>query len=171
MRRIDSRHSALFLLVVIAACAGGPRSTGPDPVVDDPNPPAIHREMRGVWIATVANIDWPSSRTLTADQQRAELVDLMSRAATAGFNTIVFQVRPAGDAVYASTIEPWASLLSGTQGTNPGYDPLEFAVQEAHARGMELHAWVNPFRAHFPDDTSRIAASHIARRRPDLVVR
>src|SRR5215203_4485317 len=169
MRRIDSRHSALFLLVVIAACAGGPRSTGPDPVVDDPNPPAIHREMRGVWIATVANIDWPSSRTLTADQQRIELADLMARAAGAGFNAIILQVRPAGDAVYQSEIEPWAALLTGTQGKSPGYDPLEFAIQEAHTRGLELHAWINPFRAGNTSDTLVLAPTHVFKARRELV--
>lgn len=125
--------------------------------------------MRGVWIATVANIDWPSSRTLTAAQQQAELVDIMTRAKAAGLNTIVFQVRPAGDAVYQSSLEPWAKLLSGTQGTNPGYDPLAFAIQEAHSRGMELHAWINPFRAGNTSDTATMVAPHIFKTRRDLV--
>jgi len=118
------------------------------------------REMRGLWIATVANIDWPSKRTLTAEQQRAELIDIFDRAVDAGFNTIVMQVRPASDAVYRSDLEPWAALLTGTQGTDPGYDPLEFAVAEAHARGLELHAWINPFRAGNAPDTTVLAPSH-----------
>lgn len=125
--------------------------------------------MRGVWIATVGNIDWPSSRTLTADQQRVELADLMARAANGGFNAIILQVRPAGDAVYQSNLEPWASLLTGTQGKNPGYDPLEFAVQEAHARGLELHAWINPFRAGNTSDTLVLASNHVFKARRDLV--
>jgi uncharacterized lipoprotein YddW (UPF0748 family) len=110
-------------------------------------PPVIQREMRGMWVATVANIDWPTKTTLTADQQRAELTDIMARAAQTGINAIVLQVRPAGDAVYQSSIEPWAAMLTGSQGQDPGYDPLAFAIQEAHARGLELHAWINPFRA------------------------
>ncbi len=125
--------------------------------------------MRGLWVATVANIDWPTRTTLTADLQRAELVDILTRAAATGINTIVFQVRPAGDAVYPSSLEPWASLLTGTQGRDPGYDPLAFAIQEAHARGMELHAWVNPFRAGNTADTAKLASSHLFRTRRDLV--
>lgn len=122
-----------------------------------------------MWIATVANIDWPSRTTLTADQQRAELLDIISRAATTGINTIVFQVRPAGDAVYESALEPWASLLSGRQGTSPGYDPLSFAIQAAHANGLELHAWVNPFRAGNTSDTARAVAPHLFATRRDLI--
>ncbi len=131
--------------------------------------PPVMREMRGLWVATVRNIDWPSKPGLPADQQRAELVDLLDRAKAAGINTIVFQVRPAADAVYESSIEPWASLLTGTQGVSPGYDPLAFAIGEAHARGMELHAWVNPFRAGNTADTLTLAPNHIFNARRDLV--
>ena len=152
------------MTILAAACAEG---TAP-PLVDTAAP-AIVREMRGVWIATVANIDWPSRNNLTADQQRAELVDLLDRAANGGFNTVILQVRPAGDAVYASSLEPWAALLTGTQGTDPGYDPLSFAVKEAHARGLEIHAWINPFRAGNARDSLAFAASHVFRARRDLV--
>ncbi|HVF38914.1 MAG TPA: family 10 glycosylhydrolase, partial [Gemmatimonadaceae bacterium] len=131
--------------------------------------PALVREMRGLWIATVANIDWPSRSALSAEQQRAELVDILTRAATTGINTIVLHVRPAGDALYASTLEPWGSMLSGTQGVGPGYDPLAFAIDEAHARGMELHAWINPFRAGNTADTLKLASPHLFRTRRDLV--
>jgi uncharacterized lipoprotein YddW (UPF0748 family) len=125
--------------------------------------------MRGMWVATVANIDWPTKTTLTADQQRAELTDIMARAAQAGINAIIFQVRPAGDAVYQSSIEPWAAMLTGSQGKDPGYDPLAFAIQEAHARGLELHAWINPFRAGNTADTAKLASSHLFRTRRDLI--
>src|SRR5947207_4934937 len=125
--------------------------------------------MRGLWIATVGNIDWPSSSTLTADQQRAELVDIMTRAAATGLNTIVLHVRPAADAVYQSSLEPWGAMLTGTQGNDPGYDPLAFAIQEAHARGLELHAWINPFRAGNTSDTLVLARSHVFNERRDLV--
>jgi uncharacterized lipoprotein YddW (UPF0748 family) len=158
------------VIALVSACSGERDITGPPPVTpEDTTAPPVRREMRGLWIATVANIDWPSARTLTADQQRAELSDIIARAAAAGINTIVLQVRPAGDAVYQSSLEPWALLLSGTQGTNPGYDPLAFAIQEAHARGMELHAWINPFRAGNTVDTAKMVAPHLYKTRPDLI--
>jgi uncharacterized lipoprotein YddW (UPF0748 family) len=134
----------------------------------DTSSPALEREMRGLWVATVANIDWPSRNSLSADQQRAELTDILDRAASLGLNSVVLQVRPASDAVYRSSIEPWASLLSGTQGNDPGYDPLAFAVTEAHARGLQLHAWINPFREGNSADSAKLAATHLFRTRRDL---
>ena len=125
--------------------------------------------MRGVWIATVANIDWPSRSSLSPEQQRAELTDLFDRAVSAGLNTVLLQVRPAADAVYASTVEPWAAMLTGRQGTDPGYDPLAFAVTEAHARGLQIHAWINPFRAGNAADTMALATSHVFHTHRDLV--
>ena len=167
-------RSAIAALTLAAGCARTPTGSvaAPIPVPRrDPNVvPAIDREFRGLWVATVANIDWPSKPGLSPDQQRAELVALLDRAAAAGMNAILFHVRPNADAVYRSSLEPWASMLSGTQGTDPGYDPLAFAVDEAHRRGMELHAWVNPFRAGSAD-TTQLAANHVARERPDLVRR
>lgn len=171
-RRIAlSRRSPVVLsLLAAAACSDPARVAGPGPELPaDTAPPAIQREMRGMWIATVANIDWPSRATLSADAQRAELVDILTRAVATGVNTIVLQVRPAGDAVYSSTLEPWAALLSGTQGTDPGYDPLAFAITEAHARGLELHAWINPFRAGNAADSATLAPLHLFKRRRDLV--
>ena len=125
--------------------------------------------MRGLWVATVRNVDWPSRAGLSADQQRAELIDILDRAAAAGFNTIVFHVRPSGDAVYASQLEPWGAMLTGTQGADPGYDPLAFAVTEAHARGLQLHAWINPFRAGNTADSAALAPTHIFRAHRELV--
>ena len=125
--------------------------------------------MRGLWVATVANIDWPSRSGLSADQQRSELTSILDRAASTGFNAIVLQVRPAADAVYRSSIEPWGAMLSGTQGGDPGYDPLAFAVDEAHARGLELHAWINPFRAGNTGDSLRLSPTHLFTTRRDLV--
>ena len=165
------RKPILLLIVAgAAACSdSSPDITGPPDIPGDTAAPALQREMRGLWIATVANIDWPSTRTLSATQQKAELLEILDRAKTAGINTIVFQVRPAGDAVYESALEPWASLLTGSQGGNPGYDPLAFAVAEAHARGMELHAWVNPFRAGNTSDTAAMVAPHLFKTRRDLI--
>ncbi|MEO8576780.1 MAG: family 10 glycosylhydrolase [Gemmatimonadales bacterium] len=171
MQPLPRLTALLVTAATIAACSGSPGDvTGPPPPTQqDTAAPPLQREMRGMWIATVANIDWPSARNLTADQQRAEMVDILTRAQTAGLNTIVFHVRPAGDAVYQSSLEPWASLLSGTQGSNPGYDPLAFAIQEAHARGMELHAWINPFRAGNTSDTTTMASPHLFKTRRDLI--
>lgn len=166
-------HNAARLAIAasVAACSGA--TTGvkePTPVVPaDTNPPLVVREMRGMWVATVGNIDWPTRNTLSADQQRAELVDIMARATAAGLNTIVFQVRSAADALYKSSLEPWSSVLSGTQGTDPGYDPLALAIQEAHARGLELHAWINPFRAGSAADSTKLASTHVFNVRRDLV--
>lgn len=107
------------------------------------------REFRGAWIATVINLDWPSSPFLTPEAQRAELIRILDELRSHGVNAVMFQVRSESDAMYASTIEPWSYWLTGQQGKPPApfYDPLEFAVAEAHQRGIELHAWFNPYRA------------------------
>ena len=154
---------------LLAACSRENDITNPPVIKPDTNPPALQRETRGLWVATVANIDWPSRSSLSAEQQRAELVSILDRAAAVGFNTIVFHVRPAADAVYRSSIEPWGAMLSGTQGTDPGYDPLAFVVQEAHARGLQLHAWINPFRAGNTADSARLSPKHLFTIRRDLV--
>ena len=133
--------------------------------------PELAREFRGVWVASVANIDWPSKRTLTTAEQQQELITLFDRAAALRLNAVIFQVRPAADALYASKIEPWSEYLTGTQGIapDPFWDPLEFAVRAAHERNMELHAWFNPYRARHTDAKSPLARSHIARTNPKLV--
>lgn len=167
---------AIAALAALSACASsGPGLTDPNtppvvpPVVPtDTVPPVIQREMRGLWIATVANIDWPTRSGLTVAQQQAELIDLLDRANATGINAVMFHIRPAGDAVYRSSIEPWAAMLMGAQGTDPGYDPLDFAITEAHARGMELHAWINPFRAGNSKDSANLAPLHLFKSRRDL---
>lgn len=134
--------------------------------------PAPMREFRGVWVATVDNIDWPSEPGLTTAQQKSEALAILDGAAALGLNAIVLQVRPHCDALYASNLEPWSSYLTGTQGQAPSpyYDPLQFWTAEAHARGLELHAWFNPFRADHPANPSELAPSAIARQSPDLAV-
>jgi uncharacterized lipoprotein YddW (UPF0748 family) len=132
------------------------------------DPPAVPREFRGVWVATVANIDWPSKKGLSAEAQQAELRALLDRAVALKLNAVVFQVRPMCDALYKSDLEPWSEFLTGTLGKDPGYDPLELAVREAHARGLELHAWFNPYRAKTPTSTSAVPDSHLVKKRPDL---
>jgi len=133
-------------------------------------PPPVMREFRAVWVATVNNMDWPSRPDLSTAEQQRELVAILDRAAALKMNAIIFQVRPEGDALYASRHEPWSRYLTGRQGRppSPPWDPLAFAVTEAHKRGMELHAWFNPYRMAFWKDSSR-SIQHISRQRPDLV--
>ncbi len=122
----------------------------------------VAREMRGVWVATVAGLDFPSSSSLTATQQTAELQEIVNRSHQLGLNAIFFQSRIAADALYRSSIEPWSRVLTGTQGRDPGYDPLGKLIELAHAQGIEVHAWLNPYRG-----TSRTAdvvtSNHITR--------
>jgi uncharacterized lipoprotein YddW (UPF0748 family) len=134
-------------------------------------PPPPPREFRGAWVATVANLDWPSKPGLGTTEQKNELLTILDRAAQLKLNAIIFQVRPACDAMYASPIEPWSEYLTGTMGKapEPFYDPLAFAVDEAHKRALELHAWFNPYRARHSNSKSPAAASHISKTRPQLV--
>jgi uncharacterized lipoprotein YddW (UPF0748 family) len=136
-------------------------------------PPVVSREFRGAWVASVGNITWPSPGNFDPAQQKAELIGLLERASKLKLNAIILQVRPACDALYASRIEPWSEYLTGQMGKapDPYYDPLELAVREAHARGLELHAWFNPFRAKLLSAKSPISSNHISKRRPDLVKR
>ncbi|AWV90092.1 glycoside hydrolase family 10 protein [Bradymonas sediminis] len=127
------------------------------------------REVRGVWIPTVFNISWPSRSGLSVSAQKAELTAQLDVVKNAGLNTVYFQVRAEADAFYDSDIEPWSRFLTGTMGQDPGWDPLEFAVEEAHKRGLELHAWLNPYRALASGNSSLASANHITRTRPDLV--
>jgi uncharacterized lipoprotein YddW (UPF0748 family) len=135
--------------------------------------PEVPREFRGVWVASVANIDWPSKPALPVAQQQQELLAILDRAQSLRLNAVVLQVRPSGDALYASSLEPWSEYLTGKQGEAPRplWDPLEFAVRESHARGLELHAWFNPYRAKDPSAKSVYASAHLALRRPTLVKR
>lgn len=147
-----------FTMMPQASAATGRRGGAPD------------SEMRGVWIASVANRDWPSKPGLTASQQRAELLTHLDTAVRNRLNTVFFQVRPTADALWPSPYEPWSQYLTGTQGKDPGWDPLGTAVAEAHARGLELHAWFNPYRIAAHADPARLAASHPARENPHWVV-
>ena len=136
-------------------------------------PPAVAREFRGVWVATVGNMDWPSRPGLPADSARGELVRILDHAVRSGLNAVVFQVRPAGDALYVSKIEPWSEYLTGKQGAAPNesWDPLAFAITEAHARGLELHAWFNPYRAKDPTAKGPLSAMHMAKQYPAFAKR
>jgi uncharacterized lipoprotein YddW (UPF0748 family) len=165
--------AALLAAPLRAQDARGPEAPADSADVDSIVPPAVAREFRGVWVASVANIDWPSKPGLSTWEQQAELLAILDKAVALHLNAIVLQVRPSADALYASKYEPWSAFLTGRMGRapEPAWDPLAFAVREAHARGLALHAWFNPFRARHPADTGRAAATHVTRRDPGIVHR
>ena len=183
MLRLPSNFILTFLIVLLtfAACRTleeipeEPEAEEPvaeaEFVPEEKSELAAKREFRGVWVATVANIDWPSAPGLPVEQQKEEMIDLLNRAAALHFNAIIFQVRPAADAFYDSLYEPWSYYLTGTMGQAPlpAYDPLEFAIREAHKRGMELHAWFNPYRAGHPTMKSEVSPDHISQVNPEFV--
>ncbi|NQV14261.1 family 10 glycosylhydrolase [bacterium] len=176
-------HFALLLgliALILARCSAPQPSVKPDPTT--PFEPTtkpkvslkkhefeIPREFRAAWVATVANIDWPSQPGLTTDQQQTEAISLLDSAVILNLNAIIFQVRPQCDAFYASEIEPWSYFLTGEMGKapEPYYDPLAFWVEEAHKRGLELHTWFNPYRAHHP--SGKLNESSIIYSAPELV--
>lgn len=160
-----------FKFAALAALASHAASVRPVNAQVTQDPPAIRREFRGIWLATVGNIDWPSRPGLSAWEQQGELIAILNRAVALNMNAIIFQVRPGADALYVSKIEPWAAALAGQMGVppQPAYDPLKFAIEESHKRGLELHAWFNPYRARYSGSKSDISARHIAIEHPDLV--
>ncbi len=129
-------------------------------------------EFRGVWVATVNNIDWPSKKGLPVDEQKAEFIRLLNFQQRLGMNAVIVQIRPASDAFYPSQYEPWSEYLNGSQGLapNPYYDPLQFMIDETHKRGMEFHAWLNPYRAVFNIHTSSVSPTHITRMHPEWFI-
>ena len=128
--------------------------------------------MRAVWIATIANIDWPSSATLSSGQQQKEFIELLDLCKIYNMNTVVFQIRPASDAFYASAFEPWSQWLTGKQGNRPDpyYDPLRFATTECHKRGIDLHVWINPYRAVSDVNVNRTSPQHISNIHPEWFI-
>jgi uncharacterized lipoprotein YddW (UPF0748 family) len=125
-------------------------------------------EMRALWIATVGNIDWPSSPSLSVFDQQREMIQLLDMMKKYNLNTVVFQIRPAADAFYQSSIEPWSQWLTGSQGKapDPFYDPLDFTIKECRKRGLDIHVWLNPYRA--ITDTANVRdESHITRIHPE----
>ncbi|TDH18377.1 hypothetical protein EXU57_23550 [Segetibacter sp. 3557_3] len=125
-------------------------------------------EFRAVWVATVENIDWPSKRGLPTEDQKSEFIKLLDLHQRNGMNAILMQVRPSTDAFYPSAFEPWSEYLTGKQGLAPSpyYDPLQFMIEETHKRGMEFHAWLNPYRAVFNVNKSSVAHNHVTRLNP-----
>ncbi|WP_369405295.1 glycoside hydrolase family 10 protein [Streptacidiphilus melanogenes] len=165
--RVPGRPSRRAVLRTAAAAAtlafpGTPASAAPSRGAD--------REVRGEWIASVANADWPSRPGLSPASQRAELVAWFDHAHALGLNSVFVQVRPTADAFWPSRFEPWSQYLTGVQGRDPGYDPLGFMVEAAHARGLALHAWFNPYRISLRADLGALVPDHPARLHPDWVV-
>jgi uncharacterized lipoprotein YddW (UPF0748 family) len=134
-------------------------------------PPPVAREFRAAWIATVQNIDWPSKPGLPSDHQQRELVAIFDKAIELNLNAVILQVRPAADAFYPSKLEPWSPYLTGRMGRppEPFYDPLEFAVREAHRRGLQLHVWFNPYRVRAPGARGRVSPDHASRSNASIV--
>ncbi|MFE6968477.1 glycoside hydrolase family 10 protein [Isoptericola sp. NPDC057653] len=130
---------------------------------------ARKRELRAMWISSVVNIDWPSRTGLGADELKAEYRHWLDVAVAMNLNAVFVQVRPTADAFWPSPYEPWSQYLTGTQGGDPGFDPLGFAVEETHARNLELHAWYNPYRVSMQTDPTKLVPTHPARQHPDWV--
>ena len=172
--KAHSLACAVFIAgIVSSGCATVERAVSSSDGVSAIIPPKVQREFRGAWVATVGNSDWPSKPGLPVTEQKAELIAILNRAVQMRLNVVVFQVRPGCDALYASKIEPWSEYLTGTMGKAPSpfWDPLAFAVEEAHKRGLELHAWFNPYRAYHFNAKSPISANHVSKTKPQIVTR
>lgn len=158
--------SALALFSSLAVPKRLPRFPAP--------PPPVPREFRAAWITPMWDRgfkDWPTSSSLTPEQQRNELRHTLDQAAAIGLNAVIVHVRLAGDALYPTSYAPWSVFLSGKSGVGPqpAYDPLAFAIEEAHARGLQLHAWFNPFRAMLPQFAGKAAKSHVTKAHPEWI--
>lgn len=169
------RFSAILLaaLVYVSACSSSKLNGQVSiPELLDANGHQKDYELRGVWVSTVLNLDWPSKPGLVADEQKRELIVLFDSLSKSGFNAVFFQIRPESDAFYASDIEPWSHYLSGKQGDapKPYYDPLTFAIELARERGMELHAWLNPFRTSRAVGFYELSDDHLANKRPEWIL-
>ncbi|MBP7100731.1 MAG: family 10 glycosylhydrolase [Leptotrichiaceae bacterium] len=127
-------------------------------------------ELRGVWVASVINIDWPSKKGLSVESQKREYIQILENVKKWNMNAVFVQVKPVGDAFYPSKYAPWSEYLTGTQGINPGYDPLKFMVDEAHKRGIEFHAWFNPYRLTMNGGIEKLSSNNIGRKKPEWTV-
>ncbi len=171
MHSITRRHLVVITVcalvsALLAGCASGPGVRD----AREMRPPEPRREFRAMWVATVKNIDWPSKPGLSVEDQKKEMFAFLDKAAELRMNTVILQVRTACDALYPSKLEPWSEWLTGASGKapEPFYDPLGMWVEEAHRRGLQLHAWFNPFRAGLPGRGEQ-SPDHISKTRPELV--
>lgn len=168
-----AKHIALYSNAGISVPSAPAEPTVPTPAVPSvPSlPGATGKAMKGAWISTVFNLDWPSTASANnAAKQKQEFDALLDKLQATGFNAVFVQVRPSADSLYTSQLVPWSKVLTGTQGNAPGYDPLEYMVSAAHQRGMQIHAWFNPFRANTDATTTTLAANHVAKLHPEWIV-
>lgn len=159
---------SMVLSIGLTGCMSkGPRGAGDGAIASPP------REFRAAWVATVANIDWPTKPGLSVEEQKKEAIVILDKLVELNFNAVVFQVRPHADAMYKSDLEPWSYYLTGQQGKapDPFYDPLKFWIDESHARGLQLHAWFNPYRANHPANKGELAANSLVKAHPEMVVK
>ena len=155
MRKILS----LFLSIAIIL------TTGINAKID-----AASNGVQAAWLTTAWSLDWPKTKN-NSTAQKKELIKILDTLKDTGINTVMFQVRPYGDAMYKSSINPWSKELTGTQGKDTGYDPLAFIIQEAHTRGMKVHAWLNPYRVvSSGTDVNVLSSNHLARQNPSLLI-
>jgi uncharacterized lipoprotein YddW (UPF0748 family) len=171
---MPSRRTLLRGLALAAAATAVPlpalADSAPSPAGEGAGHVPPLRQMRGMWIASVVNINWPSRQGLSAEQQQAEMTAWLDLAVQRRLNSVFVQIRPTADAFWPSRYEPWSHWLTGTQGKDPGYDPLGFAVREAHRRGLAFHAWFNPYRVSMQPDPAQLHPDHPGRRNPGWIV-
>jgi uncharacterized lipoprotein YddW (UPF0748 family) len=163
---------SLTCMALLMGCSSGKKATVQTAPATAANIPSANKEFRAAWVATVANINWPSKPGLSTQEQQQEAVTLLDFLKTNHFNAVVLQVRPQADALYKSELEPWSYYLTGTQGKapEPFYDPLQFWVEAAHDRGLELHVWLNPYRAHHVAG-KEISEQSFVKTHPELVMK
>ncbi|MET7462518.1 family 10 glycosylhydrolase [Nonomuraea sp. NPDC005501] len=175
---MPSRRTLLKGLALAAAASAVPLPAYADPTTtptatttasEAAYVPPLH-QMRGMWIASVANINWPSKQGLSADEQKAELIAWLDLAVQRRLNSVFVQIRPTADAFWPSSFEPWSHWLTGVQGQDPGYDPLGFAVAETHKRGLGFHAWFNPYRVSMQTDPAKLHPDHPGRKHPEWIL-
>lgn len=163
MNFLKTYSLGVLVLLVFASCGSLPESeTLP-----------LKREFRGVWVATVVNIDWPGSGTDTVKKQQEDFIKILDFYRKLNFNAVILQVRTAGDALYPSQRVPWSRFLTGKEGEapKPYYDPLEWMIEETHKRGFEFHAWLNPYRATFDLNTALLSPEHDYFTHPEWMIK
>ncbi|GKX67500.1 family 10 glycosylhydrolase [Inconstantimicrobium mannanitabidum] len=162
------KKKTLYMLLILLFTAS---LFTPNVVEKDVYAANLPQNMQAAWIATVYNLDYPSTQNNMASQKN-EFIQKLDKLKSIGINTVVVQVRPKADAFYKSSINPWSEYLTGVQGKNPGYDPMDFMIKEAHKRGMSFHAWLNPYRVTMPGSgISSLSKNHPARLHPDWVLK
>ena len=171
--RFSGLISILVLSILLLTAVDAPAQSGARRSASPPPPPPPKREFRGVWVATVNNLDYPKKPTTWPTAHKEEWKNLLKKLKELGFNAVIFQVRPAGDAFYFSEYAPWSEYLTGRQGMppKPEYDVLQFLIEEAHKNGMEFHAWFNPFRATMGLDTAALHPLHVFNSHRNWVVK